>query len=429
MTKNVALVAAAALAALAVGCSSKAAPKPAAREAETPKVADLDRPLDEIFSAATKCEHGIPQYTCAECRYQLGVVRIDPALVASGEIGTARLAPRPIAAARETTGVVRLDENRSAYIGPRAPGIVRAVRADLGDHVRAGEVLFEVETTDLGESRAAHAKAHAALDLARATLRREEELFAKRICPEKEVQEARAAVAQAEADAQAAHQRLLALGVTEADLEARDDRTQGGRSAPVRAPFAGVVLERSLSVGALVSPGEKNLLLGDTSTVWVDATLHESDLAALLERRERGGAPVEVLVGAYPGRVFAGRIAALGGVLDEATRTASARVVVENGEGLLRPGMFAAVRLPAAGGAATLAAPAEALLEDEGRTFVFVRHDREYFVRRPVKPGRRGGGFVEILSGAAAGDEVVARAAFLLKSDVLRSKMGAGCAD
>ena len=85
--------------------------------------------------------------------------------------------------------------------------------------------------------------------------------------------------------------------------------------------------------------------------------------------------------------------------------------------------------LPAAG-ADALAVPRAALLEDEGRSFVFVHHHGDYYVRRPVDDRARAwGGWVEIKKGLAGGETVVAEGAFLLKSDVLRSKMGAGCAD
>jgi len=107
-----------------------------------------------------------------------------------------------------------------------------------------------------------------------------------------------------------------------------------------------------------------------------------------------------------------------------------ARVVVPNPEGLLRPGMFARVDLLLPDGAGeAVALPEEAVLEDEGRTFVFVRATPELFARRPVVPGRAAGGWLEIAGGLRGGETVVARGAFLLKSDVLRAKMGAGCAD
>ncbi len=74
------------------------------------------------------------------------------------------------------------------------------------------------------------------------------------------------------------------------------------------------------------------------------------------------------------------------------------------------------------------AAPAKSVVSDEDREFVFVRHEGDFFVRRPVTKGQQVDGYVEILDGVEEGQTVVVAGTFLLKSDVLRSKMGAGCA-
>ena len=194
-------------------------------------------------------------------------------------------------------------------------------------------------------------------------------------------------------------------------------------------PLLWTVLERSLSLGGQALPGDKLLLLADTSRVWVITTIHEREVAAVLEARARGPVEAELTLPAYPGRTFQGRVDHVGGTLDQATRTAKARVVVENPGDLLRAGMFARVRLRVACEGGPLAVPSDAVLEDEGRSFVFVRLKGPFFVRRPVTVEHSEGGFVEVAGPLKAGDEVVSRGAFLLKSDVLRSKMGAGCAD
>jgi cobalt-zinc-cadmium efflux system membrane fusion protein len=193
------------------------------------------------------------------------------------------------------------------------------------------------------------------------------------------------------------------------------------------------VLERDLGLGARVEPGDRALLLADTSVVWVETAIAERELEAVLERQRRGAVPAIVTVSAFPSRSFPGRLDRLGGTVDEATRTIRARVVVDNADGALRAGMFARVRLQLDGEGDALVVPAEAVLEDEGRPFLFVRAttpgDAEYFVRRAVRPGRNADGWVEILGGLEAGQAIVTKGAFLLKSDVLRAKMGAGCAD
>jgi cobalt-zinc-cadmium efflux system membrane fusion protein len=402
-------------------------------EAES-EVEAFEAGLEEIFSTARRCEHDIPQYTCPDCRYEIGVVRMSPELLASaGQEGftTTRVVRRRMVEVEELNGEVHLDEGRSVYIGPRATGVVRSIQVDVGQNVRTGDVLFEIESGELSDARAEHLKSAAAVGLAAATERREADLFEKRICPERDLLEARAALEATRAAERASYERLLRLGLTSAEVDALALAPPGAGSGlmPVRAPFAGTVLDRSLNLGALVEPGERNLLLADTSRVWVMTNVYERELGAILEQQARARVTADVSVPAFPGRVFSGTVEAVGGTVDESTRTTKARVVVENADGLLRRGMFARVKLRLEAGTDALAVPAEAVLSDEGRSFVFVKQDAEYYVRRMVAVGRTSGGWTEIAGGLTPDAVVVTRGAFLLKSDILRSKMGAGCAD
>ena len=115
--------------------------------------------------------------------------------------------------------------------------------------------------------------------------------------------------------------------------------------------------------------------------------------------------------------------------MTESSRTVKARINVPNPEGRLLAGMFAQVKIFISGDQQVLAVPSKSVLEDEGRAFVFVHHEGDYWMRRPVSSGRTFAGMTEITRGLTGSEVVVANGAFLLKSDVLRSKMGAGCAD
>jgi cobalt-zinc-cadmium efflux system membrane fusion protein len=129
------------------------------------------------------------------------------------------------------------------------------------------------------------------------------------------------------------------------------------------------------------------------------------------------------------GKPYRGTLDVLSGTMNEQTRTVKARVVVPNPDGRLRPGMFVNIRVFLPGGGSVIAVPKAAVLSDEGRTFVFVHKEGDFWIRRPVTLGKRLGDMVEIRSGLAAGQRIVTDGSFLLKSDVLRRKMGAGCAD
>jgi cobalt-zinc-cadmium efflux system membrane fusion protein len=400
--------------------------------AEEAAVSDLDRPLEDL--RAERCEHGIPTYTCDECRYEVGFVKAPPELfdpARGGTLRTARVERRAASESRDYNGEVRLDSSRSAYIGPRAAGAVAAIHADLGRRVEKGQVLYTVDSPEARREAAGYLKARAAADLARATVRREEELFARKICPQKDLLEAQAALSQAEADQASAEGNLRSMGFSAEQIGAlaQDGTGEASGILSVRAPFAGTVLEQSLHLGASVAPGDPLLLLGDDAVVWVLATVYEGEVAVLEEARRRGPVAAAVTVTAFPGREFAGTVDRLEGTLDESTRSLRVRLLVPNPDGALKAGMFARARLALPGGTTAAAVPAGAVMEDEGRSFVFVRVEGPYFVRRPVRTGGEAGGWVLVPEGVAEGDDVVAQGTFLLKSDVLRSKMGAGCAD
>jgi cobalt-zinc-cadmium efflux system membrane fusion protein len=197
----------------------------------------------------------------------------------------------------------------------------------------------------------------------------------------------------------------------------------------IRAPIAGTIIAKHAAINELAGPGAEVMVLADLSVLWVWADVYERDLEPILETRSRGEVSVEIFVNSFPGRAFKGELDYVGATMDEATRTVKVRAAVDNGEELLRPGMFCEVRMSLASTEAILTVPKAAVLSDEGRDFVFKHLKDEYYVRRAVKKGREFDESVEIVEGLEPGELIVVEGAFLLKSDVLRSKMGAGCAD
>jgi len=139
--------------------------------------------------------------------------------------------------------------------------------------------------------------------------------------------------------------------------------------------------------------------------------------------------PAALTTTAYPGETFSGAVDFVSPVMDEASRTAKLRIKASNPGGRLLAGMFVTVKMFLPGDEETAAVPETAVLEDEGRAFVFVHHHDDYYVRRPVETGRTWPDWTEIVVGLSGGETIVADGSFLMKSDVLRSKMGAGCAD
>jgi cobalt-zinc-cadmium efflux system membrane fusion protein len=347
-----------------------------------------------------------------------------------GIVKTAVAARRKLEAPLPLTGEIRFDERRVTHVAPSTEAMVRAVRVSLGQRVQAGEALVELESVALGEAQSQYLEARGALELARRASQRVEGLRQEQIASEKEWLQARADHESAEIRTRAAREKLVRLGLSAAEVEGLPARggTAGRGTLLLRAPSGGIVLEMHAVPGELVRPDQSILTVGDLSNLWLWADLYEDQLGRVVAA-ERSALRAGVTVKAFPGQVFPGTVDLVGPTMDEKTRTVKLRIAVKNPQGKLRAGMFAAVQLYLPGEEEALALPRSAVLADEGRSFVFVHRQGEYFMRRPVEIGRASVDWVEVKRGLAGGETVVVDGAFLLKSDVLRSKMGAGCAD
>jgi cobalt-zinc-cadmium efflux system membrane fusion protein len=392
------------------------------------KVSDLDQPVEALL--ARSCEHGKKTYQCPECRYEVGVARVPRDMLDDGLVKTSVAARRKLEAPLGLTGEIRFDERRVTHIAPSTEAMVRAVRVSLGQRVQAGAALVELESVALGEAQSQYLEARGALELARRAAERAESLHLERIASEKEWLQARSDHETAEIRTRAAREKLVRLGLTAEEVAALPGRgsTAGRGTLVLRAPAAGVVLEMHAVPGELVRPDQSILTVGDLSDLWLWADLYEDQLGRVVASEE-GALRAGVTVKAFPGEVFPGTVDFVGPTMDEKTRTVKVRIAVKNPAGKLRSGMFAAVRLDLPGEEEALALPRSAVLSDEGRSFVFVHREGEFYMRRPVRIGRASLDWIEVTSGLAGGETVVTSGAFLLKSDVLRSKMGAGCAD
>jgi len=391
--------------------------------------------LDE--TARVRCEHDVPAYQCASCRYEVGVVKVPPSLVKedpqaeNGLIRTRLVEKIRVTDGQTVTGEVQLNENTAVHISPRIPGIIESVKVDMGAHVSEGDVLFNINSVELGRALSDYERSRALAALAEKNVDREKSLFKRRISSEQEMIDAQMTYEQHKAERDAARQVLHVLGLTDEVMTSIDRGEPGVRAGtlPVRAPLEGTIIEKHTVVGELVEPGCDVMLLADLTTVWVWADIYEQDLPGLIQARDLGPIPVNVLVRAFPGQPFEGKIDYVGATMEERTRTVKVRATVLNTDGLLRPGMFCEIRMGVGTREEALAIPARALQSDGGSDFVFRHWKEDYYVRRSVKRGREFPDRVEIIEGLEPGDRIVAEGAFLLKSDILREKMGAGCAD
>jgi cobalt-zinc-cadmium efflux system membrane fusion protein len=344
-------------------------------------------------------EHG-DEHAAAAQEHE-GLVELSADQIKAAGITTERAGSAAIAQAVQLPGEVRFNEDRTAHIVPRLPGVAESVSADLGQQVRKGQVLAVISSPELAELRSAELAARKRLDLARLTYEREQKLWQDKISAEQDFLQARQALREAEITEQAASAKLSALG-------APGDRQALSRYV-LRAPFDGIVVEKHIALGEAVKEDANVFLLSDLSTVWVEVVVTPQDLEAV-----RVGDKATVQSSATGARAT-GVISHVGALLGEQSRTTKARVVLDNPQRAWRPGLLVNVALQRGERSVPIAVKADAVHSADGKQVVYVRH-KQGFEALPVRTGAGDGSMVEILEGLKPGAEYAASGSFVLKA-------------
>lgn len=322
------------------------------------------------------------------------------------------------------TATIKPNEYRLVHLSPRIEGRVIEVKAELGQHVKSGQVLALLDSIELGQKKSDFLQAKTNHDVDKRNYVREEGLYKEQITSEKEFLDAKGRHEKSLAAYRAAHEALRLIGLSEADITHIDWSTKEQPLSyfPIVSSLNGTVIERTITLGELISPKDTAFTIVDLSTVWIILDVYEQNLAAV-----RKGADVEMTVDALPGETFKGTIVYLSDVLNPVTRTIDARVEIPNPQRRLRPGMFAraAVILPGHGNDA-LVAPLDALHQVNDKTMAFVEKNPGTYEVREVTVGRRSPPYGEIRSGLREGERVVTTGAFYLKSMLLKEQIGGG---
>ncbi len=391
------------------------------------------RTEEELFTV--KCECNIPQYTCDECRYELGLVKLDASLIAApGKAGLVKVLPvtkRNAQSLLSLNGEIALNEAALWHVSPRVSGNVRAIKTDLGKTVKKGDVLFEIESPELGLAVGMYRKNKALAALALKNLEREKSLVAQKLSPEADAVDAQMKYDEYRVELESAGNTLGVMGLDAKAIAALTADGQAGKPSvlPVQAPQSGTVIQKHLDMGETIERGKDVLTVADLSSVWVWLKVYEGDLAVLASEAKKGALRVQIAVSSLPERTFEGKIDLISAIMDEDTRTVKIRSVLANADGLLRPGMFCAANIVFETAEKVIAVPKNAVMFDEGKYFVFRMVRDGFALRADVEPGRVFADSIEITRGLNEGARIVTEGAFVLKSDVLRAKMGAGCAD
>jgi cobalt-zinc-cadmium efflux system membrane fusion protein len=376
-----------------------------------------------------------PEPAKAEEKRAPGEVQLDAAMVKSGNIVSVTVETRSQPAVLRANGRLTVNEERTWHVDSLVDGRVLQLLVNIGDRVSAGQVVAKMHSHEVHEARSEYqraktdlAKAQSQRSFAERTRDRVKRLYDLKAASleqtehaESQLRDAVSAVKNAEIELERTRVHLVEF----LDVSADDhpDHKPGEfiheeDLVPVKSRNGGVVTKRDTSVGAVLKAADLVLEVSDLSAVWMIAALPEEYLGKV-----KTGMTAAVHVQAYPDEVFSGKIARLGDQLDAETRTVPVRIVLANPGQRLRPEMYAVAEIAAGGAAEALFVPQSALQDLNGQAVVFLDQGGGKYAVRPVRTGRIQGANVEVLEGLAAGERVVSRGGFVLKSQMFKSSL------
>jgi membrane fusion protein, heavy metal efflux system len=304
----------------------------------------------------------------------------------------------------QTTGTVAFDGDMSTQVLSPISGPVMRILVQPGAWVKRGDVLATVSSPDFASAVSDFRKAQATAVQSRRVANLDSALFKNDGIARRDMEQAQTDAVSAEADRDAALQALQALGVDESTLAGlRDNKTGTTVQGVIRAPIEGTVVEKLINPGQLLQAGTTpTFTIADLSTVWVMASVFESDLASVVH-----GDKVDIVTGASP-HPLAGTVDYVEALVDPATKATQVRVVVPNKDHLLKRDMYVTATIHSSKEKRGILLPVSAVLRDENNLpFVFVQMPAGGFERRQITLGSRVNDQYEVSAGLKDGERVI----------------------
>lgn len=326
-------------------------------------------------------------------------------------------------------GQIAFNENASTNVFTPFSGRVTRLMAQVGDEVKGGDPLFEIDSpevvqvqTDLIAALHGRDKATSHLDVIRRQADRQQRLFREKATSQREMEQAQNELAAAESDYKTAvgaltaarHRLRVIIGRDQEEVDRLERERIINPLLTVNAPIAGTVTARRIGPGQFVKTDatEAHFSVSDLSSMWLKAYVAEADIPHV-----RVGQEIDVRVLALPDRRIQARIDAIGAASDPATRRVMVRSEIPNPDRLLRAEMFATFWITVGSVEETTAVPAAAVIRKGEETRLWVEREPQVFQSRSVKIGAEQNGCIQIRDGIGAGETVVGRGAIFVDNE------------
>jgi membrane fusion protein, heavy metal efflux system len=330
----------------------------------------------------------------------------------SGPVGS-----RDFTIFKTAVGTIDFNEDLLVQVFSQYPGKILKANFNIGDDVKAGDVLFTIDSPDLLQAESTLLAAAGVLELQKRTLARATGLLKAGGSAQKDVDQSTSDEQTAEGNFKAARNAVRIFGKTDAEIDQIVEMRKVDSVLLVPSPISGRVVARSAAPGLLTQPGNAPApyAVADLSTMWMIANVIETDAPAY-----KLGQSVEVTVPAYPDTVFKGRVTTLGSIIDPNTHRQLVRSQIDDPKHLLRSGMFASFVIRVGDPVRSLAVPANGVArEGDGTMTVWVTGDSRHFTKRTVKIGLQQDGWTQILEGLQPAETVVTDGAVFLSNKLV----------
>lgn len=336
----------------------------------------------------------VPVYADGDSEGVAGTVKIDPVVVQNIGVRTQKAVKIPMSRTIRAVGRVDFDEQRMARLHPKVEGWIEAIRVDkTGETVKANDVLLSLYSPKLVSTQHEYL-----LALKNRAALKDSTLV--------EIREG------AEGLVRSSRERLKLLDVAEHQIRELERTQKIKKAMHIHSPVDGTVIRIGSRQGQYVTPKTELYMLVDLSQVWVFADIYEYEMPWV-----NLGDEVEMTLSSVPGRVFKGELSYIYPYAEAKTRTTKVRVVFDNADLMLRPDMFADIKINADTQEDSIVIPSEAVVRSGGRSQVFVVREPGKFEPREVQLGIESQGQVSVMTGLSEGEEVVTSAQFLVDSE------------
>ncbi len=359
----------------------------------------------------------------------------------------------------DVTGEVLANANLMTHVTTPVTGRVTQILVSIGDHIAEGKPLLIVRSTDIQQAETDllqaeqqvrsdlkqalvqidcdTATAEAQVKLSEKIYQRMKNLVEEKIASQADFQQAQTQYTKDQIALDSQHRKrdatislsyekmklvtgpaknkLRLFGVPDAEIEKVMHTQVVDPMVPVLSPEEGIVVERLVNTGELIDPSKPLFTVGDFQSVWLKADVFEKDIAKVEK-----GQPIELQVDSFPDRIFHGKLDYVANQVDADTRTLAVRAEVSNPQALLKPKMFARMRI-LVGAHHVLAIPKTAVQDTKSTKVVYVPVGQDTFEERKVKLGAESGDYVEVLDGLKSGEQVVVKGSFDLRAEAVRT--------